>query len=100
MDTIDFPRFILAFLLVIGLIGLLAVFFRRYGQQARTLLGVKESGGRLDILETRYVDPKHRLVLVRRDGVAHLLLLGDGHSLVVESDIPVTLAAQERKDAA
>lgn len=88
MDTVDFPRFVLAFLLVLGLIGLLAFFLRRYGEKTRALLGVKEMGHRLQVVETRYLDSKRRLVLVKRDNTEHLLLLGEGGNAVVESDIP------------
>ncbi len=87
MDTIDFPRFILAFALVIGMIGLLAMFLRRYGQTAKSLLGGGDTGSRLQVMEMRYLDPKRKLVLVKRDGVEHLLLIGDGQSVVVESNI-------------
>lgn len=84
METVDFTRFILAFLLVIGLIGLLALFLKRYGRTAKTIFGVKEGDGRLQLIEMRYLDPKHKLALVKRDNVEHLLLLGEGHSVVVE----------------
>lgn len=84
MDTVDFPRFILAFLLVIGLIGLLALFLKRYGAKAGALLGARE-GGRLQVVETRYIDSKRKLVLVKRDDTEHLLLLGDGGNLVIEA---------------
>lgn len=83
MDTVDFPRFILAFLLVLGLIGLLALFLKRYGNKAGALLGAKE-GSRLQVVETRWLDSKRKLVLVKRDGAEHLLLLGEGGNLVIE----------------
>ena len=94
MDTVDPLRFIVAFIFVLGLIGLLAMVLRRYGTtlQAgispllmRKMVGAKDEAGRMGIVEVRYLDPRRKLVLVRRDNVEHLLLLADGHSLVVET---------------
>jgi hypothetical protein len=44
-------------------------------------------GSRLGISEYREIDKQRRLVLVRRDGVEHLLLIGGGEDLVVETGI-------------
>jgi flagellar protein FliO/FliZ len=87
MDTVDLPRFALAFVFVIGLIGLLAVFMKYYG--GAKLLKMKE-GGRLAVLEIRYIDSRRKLALVRRDNVEHLLLLADGRETVIESGIKKT----------
>jgi flagellar protein FliO/FliZ len=45
-------------------------------------------GQRLAISEYHDLDQSRRLVLVRRDGVEHLLLIGSHHDLVVEGGIP------------
>jgi flagellar protein FliO/FliZ len=87
MDTVDFPRFMLAFVFVVGLIGLLAMFLKRYGSTAKTFLNAKEGTNRIEVLEVKYIDSKRRLVLVRRDEVEHLLLLADGRETVIESVI-------------
>ena len=52
---------------------------------------------RLAVVEVRQLDVRRRLVLVRRDGVEHLLLLGATHDLVIESGItpPPTAPASE-----
>ncbi len=86
MDTVDPIRFVLAFLLVLGLIGVMALVLKHY-VKGRAGFGAREGGGRLEVLETRYLDPRRRLVLVRRDGVEHLLLLADGRELVIESGV-------------
>ena len=102
MDTIDPTRFLFSFLFVIGLIGVLAMVLRRYGQLLQSgvapmwiskLFGqgavqVSQSPAgttRLKIIEVRYLDPRRKLVLVRRDNAEHLLLLADGRELVIES---------------
>jgi flagellar protein FliO/FliZ len=84
MDTVDLPRFLLAFIFVIGLIGLCAVLLKRYG--GKTLIKNKE-GSRLDVVEVRYIDSRRKLALVRRDNVEHLLLLADGKETLIESGI-------------
>jgi flagellar protein FliO/FliZ len=92
MDGENYLRFILALLLVLGLLALAAVLLRRSG------LGPKLSRSRrLAALESLAVSPRHRLLLVRRDNVEHLLLLGPQGDLVIETNIqstPTELTAQ------
>lgn len=86
METVDPVRFVLAFVFVIGLIGALAMALKRYGSN-KIMFGMKQEGGRLEILEVRWLDPKRKLMLVRRDDAEHLLLLADGRETVIESNI-------------
>jgi hypothetical protein len=44
-------------------------------------------GSRLSISEYYELDKERRLVLIRRDGMEHLLLIGGDHDLVVETGI-------------
>lgn len=86
MDTIDPSRFLLSFLLVLGLIGLMYFglkFLAASGKMAA--MNAKAGEGRLKVLETRYLDPRRRLVLIQRDTRQHLLLLADGRETVIES---------------
>jgi flagellar protein FliO/FliZ len=76
-------KFALAFLLVLGLIALCAWALRRFGLGG-TIRPVR--GRRLAVIESLALDPRHRLVLVRRDDREHLILLGTGET-VVESSI-------------
>lgn len=100
MDTIDPWRFLFAFLFVLGLIGLLAMGLKRYGRTAagKAMLGMKNGGGRLQVVEMRYIDARRRLVLVKRDDVEHLLLLADGRELVIESRITATMMPEDFMD--
>lgn len=82
MDLADYLRFALALLFVLGLIGLLAWLVRRY----RPSGGLRPDGRRrLAMLETLPLDARRRLVLVRRDDVLHLLLLGEDGNRLIES---------------
>jgi len=82
MDLQDYMRFVLALALVLGLIGLLVWALRRSGFSAS---GAK--GRRLGVSETMMVGPRHRLLLVRRDDVEHLLLLGPSQQTQIEAGI-------------
>ncbi len=86
MDLDIYFRFLLALLFVLGLIGLLAVIARRFGlgYRVRTRPGQPR---RLALVEVMPLDAKRRLVLVRRDEVEHLLLLGQGTDTVIEAGI-------------
>lgn len=44
-------------------------------------------GPRVEVMDVTAVDPKRKLVLVRRDQVEHLILIGGANDLVVESRI-------------
>jgi flagellar protein FliO/FliZ len=86
MDLDLIIRFILALLFVLALIGLFAWAARRFGLTGRLGPAIGKAR-RLRIVEVAPLDPKTRLVLLRRDDVEHLVLVGPGGGLVVESGI-------------
>ncbi len=85
MEAETYFRFVLALVAVLALIAILAVVGRRLGLMATPLFG--KPGGRLKIMEVMAIDTRRRLVLVRRDGEEHLLLLGANGETVVETKI-------------
>jgi len=94
MDTVLYLRTIAALILVLGLIfaGLWAV--RRFGLPGMAGMAMRlPSQRRLALVESLAVDAKHRLLLVRRDGIEHLLLIGGATDLVVEG--PITPPPEE-----
>jgi len=80
-------RFFLAFLIVLGLIGVTAWAVRRFG--AGRLGGASARGRqpRLAVIDYASVDGRRRLILVRRDNVEHLLMIGGPTDVVVEPNI-------------
>lgn len=86
MDGMSLWKACAAFICVLGLIGLFAFCARRFGLP-RLLAGRMARRGRISIRDVCYIDPRHRLVLVRRDTVEHLLLIGVNGMLVVERGI-------------
>lgn len=79
-------RFLIALALVLALIGIVALIARRLGFGGRI---APRSGRhrRLGVVEAMALDPKRKLVLLRRDEIEHLLLVGGPTDLVVESGI-------------
>jgi flagellar protein FliO/FliZ len=94
----SYLQFVLALLLVLGLIAILAWLLRRFGMGGTLRPGAQR---RVQVVETTAVGPRHRLVLVRRDRVEHLLLLGPQGDVVVERSIERAAFDQEmaRKSA-
>lgn len=86
MDTVDPTRFFFSSVLVLGLIGLLYLGLKYLSASGKlSHMNAKAGEGRLEILETRYLDARRRLVLIRRDQQQHLLLLADGRETIIES---------------
>jgi flagellar protein FliO/FliZ len=80
-------RFIVAFVIVLALIGLTFWIIRRFGT---TRVGAAAQRGRqprLAVIDAAPVDGRRRLVLVRRDNVEHLLMIGGPSDIVVEMNI-------------
>lgn len=89
---LEYVRFVLALLFVLGLIGLLAFLLRRFGVGAVRISPAFRAKGRnverrLAVVEVAAVDARRRLVLVRRDDTEHLVLLGQTSDLLIESNI-------------
>lgn len=80
-------RFFIAFLVVLGLIGATAWLVRRFG--ANRLGGGNARGRqpRLAVIDAAPVDGRRRLVLIRRDNIEHLLMIGGPTDVVVEQNI-------------
>ena len=58
------------------------------------LLGDTIAGGRIEIIETKRINTKFQLVLIKRDTATHLLLLGTENGVLIE-----TLNANETQKA-
>jgi flagellar protein FliO/FliZ len=87
MDATAYIRFLLALVLVLGLIWAFAWIMKRLGL-AGGAQGPLTRRRRLRTVESAMVDGRHRVVLLRRDDVEHLVLIGPNTSQVIESGIP------------
>jgi hypothetical protein len=87
--------FFVAFLVVLALIGAAAWLARRF---AGSRLGQNANRGRaprLAVIDAAAVDGRRRLVLVRRDNIEHLLMIGGPTDIVVEPNIVRASPARE-----
>ncbi|MFQ5774577.1 MAG: hypothetical protein ACE5GS_08680 [Kiloniellaceae bacterium] len=87
MDFDVYLRFLLALVLVLALIGALAWTARRFGLGG-ALAPSRGKAPRLAVVEVKVIDSRRKLVLLRRDGCEHLVLLGPNQDLLVESGLP------------
>ncbi len=78
MGLMEILRALAALAVTLGLVGLAAWAFRRYGPPALVRLQALPAQRRLSVIETLMLDPQRRLVLVRVDQTECLLLLGEG----------------------
>src|SRR5260221_2444886 len=88
--------FLFAFIAVLALIGVAAWLVRRF---ATNRLGANTQRGRmprLAVIDAAAVDGRRRLVLVRRDNVEHLLMIGGPTDIVVEPNIVRATAGRDQ----
>jgi flagellar protein FliO/FliZ len=88
--------FFFAFVAVLALIGVAAWLVRRF---AGNRLGANTNRGRmprLAVIDAAAVDGRRRLVLVRRDNIEHLLMIGGPTDIVVESNIVRAMPARDQ----
>ncbi len=76
-------------LLVLGAAVLLMLAYRMFNSGIRA-----RKGPRLGITEYYDVDKNRRIILVRRDDVEHLVMIGGGQDLVIEQNIETGLTSE------
>jgi len=88
--------FIFAFVAVLVLIGVAAWLVRRF---AGNRLGANTNRARmprLAVIDAAAVDGRRRLVLVRRDNIEHLLMIGGPTDIVVEPNIVRAMPSRDQ----
>jgi flagellar protein FliO/FliZ len=88
--------FFFAFVAVLALIGVAAWLVRRF---AGNRLGANTNRARmprLAVIDAAAVDGRRRLVLVRRDNIEHLLMIGGPTDIVVEPNIVRAMPARDQ----
>jgi flagellar protein FliO/FliZ len=93
MEFTTYLQFVVALILVIGLILGLAWIMKRFGLMG-SLQGAMGRKRRLAVIESAALDGRNRVVLLRRDNVEHLVLVGPNTSQVIESGVPVPEGAE------
>src|SRR6185503_12182753 len=91
--------FFFAFVAVLALIGVAAWLVRRF---ASNRIGANTNRGRmprLAVIDAAAVDGRRRLVLVRRDNIEHLIMIGGPSDIVVETNIVRAMPARDQVPA-
>ena len=88
-------RFFIAFLVVLALIGLTAWLVRRFAGNRLGNAAARGRQPRLAVIDAATVDARRRLVLIRRDNIEHLLMIGGPTDLVVEPNIVRAIGSRE-----
>jgi flagellar protein FliO/FliZ len=86
MESTAYLQVVFSLVLVMALILGAGWMAQRFGFRAMA----SRVGGRkrLSVVEAAAVDTKRRIVLIRRDDVEHLVLIGGTHDLLLEAGIP------------
>lgn len=75
------PVLIISLLVLLALVAAILI-FKLFNQRVRG-----RKGQRLGITEFHEIDKTRRIVLVRRDDVEHLVMIGGNQDMVIESNI-------------
>lgn len=78
--------------LILGMVFLLALLTFGLWTMRKSGIGgsfqkVRSKNKRASIVEVQAIDPKRRLIMIRRDDVEHLLLLGPHTDILIEANI-------------
>jgi flagellar protein FliO/FliZ len=90
-------KFFIAFMIVLALIGVTAWLVRRFGSERFGGSSARGRQPRLAVVDAAAVDGRRRLVIIRRDNVEHLLMIGGPTDVVVEQNIVRAMGAPREK---
>src|ERR1700730_17335662 len=86
--------FLIFLVLMLGFWG-----FRRFGRSRLGTHAVRGRQPRLALIDAAVIDGRRRLVLVRRDNVEHLLMIGGPSDVVIEQNIVRAAPAASPREA-
>lgn len=81
-DLTPYYSYMITILIVLAALILSTLIYKLFNQRVRG-----RRGARLGISEYHELDKTRRLVLVRRDDIEHLILIGGNQEFVIESNI-------------
>ena len=85
MDNSHYIKLVVAFILVMGLMGLLSLILRKLNAFQS---GMSGGSNRLKIVEQRMIDTKHKAVILRCDNKDHLVIISqNGNTVCLEAGI-------------
>ena len=93
-------KMLFAFIVVFGLLALALWLVRRFSGERVGNPAARGRQPRLAVIDAATVDGRRRLVLIRRDNVEHLLIIGGPTDVVIEQNILRAAAATREAPAA
>ncbi len=81
------PRVLVVAFIAAAIVAVAVIVRKMMRGPGLTALLAPKQHKRLDVVEQAVIDAKRRLVLVRRDGVEHLIMTGGPIDIVIESGI-------------
>ena len=78
---------LLALALVLALVAVIFFLIRRFTDAAATKANGRTRQPRLGVIDVANIDGRRRLVIIRRDAVEHLLMIGGPNDVVIEANI-------------
>lgn len=84
METLPLLRMLASLAVTLGLMLLLALFYKRYGTPFATP-PARRTEPRLNVLETKRLNPTTTLYLVRHDTTEHLLAVTNGQTTLIST---------------
>ena len=92
-------QYFAVFLIVLAVIVLIFWVIRRFARTAHGTAAVRGRQPRLAVIDAAAVDGRRRLLLIRRDNVEHLLMIGGPADIVVEQNIVRGSTAPSSREA-
>jgi len=80
-------KMVVAFIVVFGLLALALWVLRRFGGERLSNSGTRGRQPRLAVVDSAGVDGRRRLLLIRRDNVEHLVMIGGPTDVLIEPNI-------------
>jgi flagellar protein FliO/FliZ len=80
-------RLILALVVVLALIGFTVLLLKRFGMVKLGGMSLAGRQPRLAVMDIAHLDSRRKLVIVRRDAVEHLVMIGGPNDVVIEQGI-------------
>src|SRR5438477_9500512 len=101
MDLSDLPymKFLIAFAIVFVLIIATFWLLRRFGGARLGNNAARGRQPRLAVIDAAAVDGRRRLVLIRRDNVEHLVMIGGPSDVVIEQNIVRAVPVASQREA-
>jgi hypothetical protein len=98
IEMLQIVRYVGAFVVVLALLLAAIWLVRRLGP-SRPVTMTRGRQPRLAVIDAAAVDSRRRLVLIRRDNVEHLLMIGGPADLVIEQNIMRAVPVAATRDA-